>query len=94
MPIVEIQRASFSQDTAMHTSQAAADKAAHREQAAADKAAHRERHNLLVRVPIEVHAFLLAQCWRNASSQNSEIIRSIRERMDRSARPQDPWSAA
>jgi hypothetical protein len=42
-----------------------------------------ERHNLLVRVPVEIHTWLRAQSRRNASSQNSEIVRAVRERMDR-----------
>jgi Arc-like DNA binding domain len=42
-----------------------------------------ERHNLLVRVPVEIRTWLRAQSRRNASSQNSEIVRAVRERMDR-----------
>lgn len=34
-----------------------------------------------VRLPPEVKAFLKAEARENASSQNSEIVRAIRERM-------------
>jgi len=36
-----------------------------------------------IRLPAEVKAFIKNEAARNASSQNSEIVRSIRERMDR-----------
>jgi hypothetical protein len=34
-------------------------------------------------MPREVRAFLLAEASRNLTSQNAEIVRAIRERMDR-----------
>lgn len=36
-----------------------------------------------VRLPPEVKAWLSDQASRNGSSQNSEVVRAIRERMDR-----------
>lgn len=36
-----------------------------------------------LRVPADVKAWLAAQAARNGSSQNSEIIRAIRDAMDR-----------
>jgi len=38
-----------------------------------------------LRLPPEVKLWLSKQSKRNGSSQNSEIIRAIRERMDRQA---------
>jgi hypothetical protein len=38
-----------------------------------------------VRLPPDIKQWLEVQTIRNASSQNSEIVRSIRERMDRDA---------
>jgi hypothetical protein len=37
----------------------------------------------MVRLPHDVKQFLALQSRRNGASQNSEIIRSVRERMDR-----------
>ncbi len=34
-----------------------------------------------VRLPLDIKAFLQAEARENASSQNSEIVRAIRERM-------------
>lgn len=39
----------------------------------------------LVRIPQDAKAFIAAQAARNGSSQNSEIVRCIRDRMDRIA---------
>lgn len=36
-----------------------------------------------IRLPSDIKAFIAAQAERNGSSQNSEIIRCIRDRMDR-----------
>lgn len=36
-----------------------------------------------VRFPLEVKTWLVEQAERNGSSQNSEVIRAVRERMDR-----------
>lgn len=36
-----------------------------------------------LRVPADVKEFLAAEAERNASSQSSEIVRAIRERMER-----------
>ncbi|WP_155936620.1 Arc family DNA-binding protein [Mesorhizobium ciceri] len=41
-----------------------------------------DRTALQLRLPQDVKAFIEAQATRNASSQNSEIVRCIRERMD------------
>lgn len=38
---------------------------------------------LMVRLPDEVKAFVEKEAARNGNSQNSEIIRCIREKMDR-----------
>lgn len=38
---------------------------------------------ILVRLPTDVRAWLLTQCERNASHQTAEIVRSVRERMER-----------
>jgi hypothetical protein len=37
---------------------------------------------MLIRVPVDVKAWLEAEARRNLSSQSSEIIRSIRARME------------
>lgn len=42
-----------------------------------------------VRFPADVKAWLMNQAARNGSSQNSEVIRAVRERMDREAQPQN-----
>jgi hypothetical protein len=51
--------------------------------------AHRgEQHDwpkLMVRLPPDAKKWLAAQATENGSSQNAEIIRSIRERMSRAA---------
>lgn len=39
----------------------------------------------VVRLPVEMKEFIEAEAARNGCSQNSEIVRSIRERMDRIA---------
>jgi hypothetical protein len=38
-----------------------------------------------VRLPADAKAFIAAQAARNGSSQNSEIVRCIRDRMEREA---------
>lgn len=38
---------------------------------------------LMLRLPPDMKAFLAAEAARNGSSQNSEIVRAIRERMGR-----------
>ena len=48
-----------------------------------------KRHELLkmhVRLPPDVHDWLAAQAERNQSSINSEIVRSVRDAMDRQVR--------
>jgi predicted transcriptional regulator len=42
-----------------------------------------DKTTLSLRLPADVKAFLSAQAERNGSSQNSEILRCIRDRMDR-----------
>lgn len=37
----------------------------------------------VARLPEDVKSWIAAEARRNASSQNSEVVRSIRERMDR-----------
>lgn len=39
--------------------------------------------HITLRLPADAKAFLEAQAERNGSSQNSEIVRCIRDRMDR-----------
>lgn len=41
------------------------------------------RKPLQLRLPIDLKAWIAAQADQNASSQNSEVICSIRERMER-----------
>lgn len=36
-----------------------------------------------IRFPADVKAWLAAQAEKNGSSQNSEVIRAVRERMER-----------
>lgn len=43
---------------------------------------------IAVRFPADVKVWLMEQAARNGSSQNSEVIRAMRERMDREAQPQ------
>jgi hypothetical protein len=45
----------------------------------------REETRLMLRLPPDAKAFIATQTARNASSQNSEIVRCIRERMERMA---------
>lgn len=47
-----------------------------------------------LRLPADVKAFVQEQAKRNASSQNSEIVRSIRERMAREAETTRPAASA
>ena len=42
---------------------------------------------LLVRLPPDVKAWLASEAVRNASSQTSEVVRAIRERMEHRAAP-------
>ena len=42
----------------------------------------RDAHKQMVRLPDDAKAFIVAQSNRNGSSQNSEIIRCIRDRME------------
>ena len=37
---------------------------------------------ILVRLPVDIKIWLETQAWRNGASQNSEIVRCIRARMD------------
>jgi hypothetical protein len=45
-----------------------------------------EKPKIMIRVPKELKAWLIDQAERNASSQASEIVRAVRERMNRYAR--------
>jgi len=42
-----------------------------------------ERSRLMVRLPADLKAWLAAEAVRNGASQNSEIVRAVRERMER-----------
>jgi hypothetical protein len=46
----------------------------------------KKRVAIQLRMPPDAKDFIAAEAERNASSQNSEIIRCIRERMERLAR--------
>lgn len=48
---------------------------------------------LMVRLPHDIKAFVAQQADRNGNSQNSEIIRAVRERMDRVQREEMPAPA-
>ena len=43
----------------------------------------KDRISLQLRIPTDLKDFLQQEVERNGSTQNSEIIRAIRERMDR-----------
>lgn len=45
-----------------------------------------ETSGLRVRIPVDVKEFIEQEAKLNASSQNSEIIRCIREKMERTAK--------
>ncbi|MBV8798704.1 MAG: Arc family DNA-binding protein [Alphaproteobacteria bacterium] len=45
----------------------------------------RKDPQIQVRLPVDVRDWIALQSKRNACSQSSEIVRSIRERMDRDA---------
>lgn len=47
-----------------------------------------------LRIPDDLGAWLEEQISRNASNRNAEIVRSIRERMDRETATRQPQSAA
>nr|WP_201829568.1 Arc family DNA-binding protein [Microvirga zambiensis] len=53
----------------------------------------RDLDKLVVRLPDGFRHWLKDQADRNGSSQNSEVIRSIRERMDRVAAGEGPRQA-
>lgn len=42
-----------------------------------------DRKPLQLRLPTDLKAWIAAQADKNASSQNSEIVRAVRERMER-----------
>jgi predicted HicB family RNase H-like nuclease len=44
-----------------------------------------DRKPMQLRLPPDLKAWLTAQADKNGASQNSEVIRAIRERMDRTA---------
>lgn len=48
---------------------------------------------LMVRLPEEIKSFVETEAARNGNSQNSEIIRCIREKMDRVKRGEMPAPA-
>lgn len=47
-----------------------------------------------VRLPADVKHWLIEEAAKNSNSQNSEVVRSIRERVDRQARNRRPRTAA
>lgn len=48
---------------------------------------------LTIRLPCKLTTFLQGQAVQNGSSQNSEIIRAVRERMERVQREEMPAPA-
>lgn len=42
-----------------------------------------KKGHITVRLPVDLRAWIEEQAERNGASQNSEVIRAIRERMDR-----------
>ena len=46
-----------------------------------------DRKPLQLRLPPDLKDWLRAEAERNGASQNSEVIRSIRERMERATAP-------
>ncbi|WP_313195878.1 Arc family DNA-binding protein [Shinella zoogloeoides] len=53
----------------------------------------KETIGLMVRLPHDIKSFVAQQSDRNGSSQNSEIIRAVRERMERVQREEMPAPA-
>ena len=49
---------------------------------------------IYVRLPLDLKLFVQEQARRNASSQNSEIVRALRERQAREAQKTEPTPAA
>ncbi len=49
-----------------------------------------DRKPMQLRLPPDLKAWIQAQADKNLSSQNSEIIRSVRERMDRTTQDYQP----
>jgi hypothetical protein len=49
--------------------------------------------NFVCRLPTDVKAFIASQSEKYGSSQNSEIVRAVRERMQRVNREEAPVSA-
>lgn len=42
-----------------------------------------DRKPMQLRLPVDLKAWIAAQADQNGSSQNSEVIRAVRERMER-----------
>lgn len=49
----------------------------------------KDRKPMQLRLPDEVKAWVAEQAERNGASQNSEILRAIREKMDRTDKTTD-----
>lgn len=47
-----------------------------------------DRKPMQLRLPADLKAWIAEQADRNGASQNAEIVRTIRERMDRETQPQ------
>lgn len=52
-----------------------------------------DRKPLQLRIPADLKTWLQAEADRNGASQNSEIIRALRERMERTATGHDQPAA-
>ncbi|WP_373867422.1 Arc family DNA-binding protein [Microvirga aerophila] len=48
-----------------------------------------QAQKFVIRLPNDVKAFIADQARRNGSSQNSEVIRAIRDRMDQAVAKPD-----
>lgn len=55
-----------------------------------DEEMREEATKLTIRLPADLMTFLQAQAVRYGNSQNSEIIRAVRERMERVQREEMP----
>lgn len=53
----------------------------------------KDEAKLLCRLPLDVKGFLERQSEKYASSMNSEVVRSVRERMDRISAESQPETA-
>ena len=55
---------------------------------------HEEFTKQFIRLPVEIKAWIEAEAARHCSTQNSEIVRAIREKMERERSAGSPKSEA